>query len=305
MDWIIIVLVAYFILAIVGVVDKFLLSQIITDNRLYTFLIGVLGLFVFTAIPFVTFAWPGLWGFFLDVVSGGFLIAALFLFYRALQEGEASLVIPLIGGGLPLAVFVFSLLFLGSSFSTRQLLAVFFLLVGGVLITLIPKAKARWWQFWKRRKPSGVGIAMIATLCFATYFVMSEHIYATQGFATGFILSRLGSFFAVCWLLFDSSFIRTLKRFFHDFIKKKKYIFFINQLFGAVGFLGQSYAISIKSAAIVNALQGVQYVFLLIIASGVSLLLPHVIQERVTRIVIAEKSIAIIVIAIGVYLITV
>ena len=304
MDFLTIALVAYFILAVVGIIDKFLLSKVITDNRLYTFLIGVLGLLVFLAIPFVDFSWPGFFGFVIDSISGVFLIAALFLFYKALQEGEASLVIPFIGGGLPIVVFVFSLVFLGRSFTGTQLAAVAFLLIGGILITLIPKEKARWWQFWKKQKPSGIGIALLSTLLFATFFVMSEYIYTSQGFETGFILSRFGSFIAVAWLLFDRSFQKSLRQFFSRFIENKKYIFFANQLFGAVGFLGQNYAISLKNAAIVNALQGAQYVFLLIIASGISLVFPNLIKERVSKVIIVEKSIAIIAIAVGVYLIT-
>ena len=124
MDWLVIALLSYFVLAVVGIVDKFLLSNVITDNRLYVFLIGMLGVLAFLAAPFVELSYPGLLGLGIDIISGVCLIAALFLFYTALRQGEASVVIPFIGGGMPVVVFIASVVLLGATFTVTQTIAV-------------------------------------------------------------------------------------------------------------------------------------------------------------------------------------
>ena len=49
MSWILIAIIAYFILAIVNLADKFLLEKVLPSAKTYTFLVGVLALVVFTS----------------------------------------------------------------------------------------------------------------------------------------------------------------------------------------------------------------------------------------------------------------
>jgi len=76
-----------------------------------------------------------------------------------------------------------------------------------------------------------------------------------------------------------------------------------NQGLGALGFLGQAYAISIPgvSVALVSALQSVQYALILIFATLLSVFQPKMIKEYISAKVITQKVFALIFIAIGLY----
>lgn len=302
MDWFFITIISYFILALVGIADKFLLNKVITDDRLYTFLVGTLGILVFLFAPF-GLEWPGITGFILNIIAGAFSIVALMLFYRSLKVGEASIVIPFIGGGTPILVFILSWLFLGERFSGRYFLAIIFLLSGGILITFIPKETRHWWQFWKKKKTQGNRLALLSALGFALFFVLSKYLYDTQGFVSAFIWARLGAFLVAIAMLYNLAFRKTAVKFIKKFTQGKRYLFLINQSLGAIGFVALNYAISISKVSLVNALQGVQYVFLLLLAGIITLKWPHIIKERLSKKVIIEKGIAVLLIGIGLFII--
>lgn len=298
MTWFAIAIVSHLVLALVNIADKFLLEKVIRDDRLYTFLVGSLGTLVWVLSPFVGLSWPG-WQFFLiDIATGASFIIALLFFFNTLKHGDTSVVVPFIGGAVPVLVALGAYFFLGDTFTMRELAALFFLIVGGVIITRMPRKES-----YKGIMTFGIGRAVIAACFFALYFVLSKHIFTNQGFINGFILSQAGALFVALWMLTSVSFRNELAQFIKNFRSRTMYLFFVNQFFGAVGFFGLNYAISLASVALVNALQGVQYAFLLIFGAIISFKWPHIIKEKVTAPLIVEKSIAVFFIAFGLYLI--
>ena len=95
---------AYSLNATVTVIDKFLLKKSIPSPVTYGFFVGILSIFVLPLF-LLEFDWPG-WGSVLFDLGTGmvFLLAILFLF-TALKKGEASRVLPVIGGVIPLVIF--------------------------------------------------------------------------------------------------------------------------------------------------------------------------------------------------------
>ena len=71
---------------------------------------------------------------------------------------------------------------------------------------------------------------------------------------------------------------------------------------GTGGGLMQNYAIAIGSVTIVSALQGVQFVFVLILSVIFSVYFPKVIKETITIPILLQKLFAIILISLGLYL---
>ena len=80
-------------------------------------------------------------------------------------------------------------------------------------------------------------------------------------------------------------------------------MFFSNQGIAAIGFLLQNYAIFLGSVAIVNALQGVQFAFLLVLGGLISVFFPKLLKENVSKMVIIQKILAIVLISLGLYFI--
>jgi uncharacterized membrane protein len=84
--------------------------------------------------------------------------------------------------------------------------------------------------------------------------------------------------------------------------KGNLYLYYGARISGGLAGLMQNFAISIGSVTIVNAMQGTQYAFLLILTILFSKYYPKVLQERVSGGILAQKIAAIILISAGLIL---
>jgi drug/metabolite transporter (DMT)-like permease len=301
MTWLSAALSTYLILAVVFLVDKYLLTKRIPDPRVYTFLVGLLGGFAILLIPFVGFSIPGNFQIFLSLLSGALYILALLWFYNGLQLFEASRVVPAITGILPL--FTFGITFIFSrgeaTLSLRGVIAFLLLLLGSVLIT------------YEKRKDISFKCLRISilTACFlALSFVLAKYVYLAQAFWSGFIWIRMGGVLMAIIFLFCFQDIR--KRIFQKkegFSRKTSTLFLVNQGFGALAIILQNWAIALAPLAyiaVINALQGTQYVFLLIFALIISFKFPQIIKEEASKEIIIQKVMAILLIGSGLFVLS-
>ncbi len=294
MNWILIATIGYFFLALVNIFDKFLLSKYVTNSFVYTFFVGILSLAALVLIPF-GFYIPSLWLLLISLIGGAFFILALVLFFHALKIGAASRVIPFTGGLIPLFIFALSYLFLGERLESMQMIAFFVLVAGSVMIATVPGKK--------RKLDAGEFVGMVfASLSFAVSFVLSKYIYDNLGFITGFIWLRIGSFLAALFILLSPGIRKDIKKIWKKIKARGKLMYVGNQALGGVGFAFTNYAISLTSVSLVNAMQGVQYTFVIIIAAIASIFAPKLIKEKVGLYIILQKVLAIILITIGIYL---
>ncbi len=307
--FIIIAIVSYFILAIVNIGDKFILGNVIPNSRAYTFFVGVFGALLFVIAPWYL-EWPGINLLFVNILVGAMFPIALTLMYKSLKVGDTSRIITLIGGLIPFFTITFSVLFFNENFTNLKWLGLSFSLLGTIIISRIPNKKTMWHKFaiWfggtSDDKKKGIFEAVLASFFYSVFFIGTKYVYSNQPFLSGFIWVRLGTLLLVLSFLFNridrKGIFISLKNLFKN---KGKYIFFGAQGLAAVGFLLQNYAISLGSVAVVNALQGVQYAFLLIIGAAVTMLYPKGVKEDVSKSVIIEKVVAIILIGIGLFFI--
>lgn len=309
MNWILLAVSAYFILALVNLADKFILDKVLPSSKAYTFFIGILGLLVFVLAPWFL-EWPGAFLFILNILVGAIFPIALLLMYNALKRGEASQVITLIGGLVPVFTLLLSMGFLGERFGYQQSVAILFLLVGTFLIAWFPSAHhlwhkvMAWFKIKAEDKKHGIILAVAAAFVFAVFFVANKALYSEQAFMSAFIWIRLGTALAVLAMLLDQDFKQEiLKKGFNKVKGHNKYIFLANQGLAAIGFLLQNYAIFLGSVVVVSALQGVQYAFLLAIGGVVTIFFPKIIKENITAQVVLQKILAVAFISLGLYLI--
>jgi drug/metabolite transporter (DMT)-like permease len=308
MTWVSIAIIAYFLLALVNILDKFLLENVINSSRAYTFLVGVLGMLVFALAPWFL-KWPGTELFLYNILVGTLFPLALLFFYAALKKGEASKTLLLIGGAVPVFTLIFSLVLLNDNFSPRQWLALSALLMGTIIISWLPEKQNFWHKALevlkvnRKKAYKGLILAFLASIFFALFFIGSKEAFNNQEFLSAFIWIRGGSFIFVLFLLVHyrsrMEIIKNIKK----LRSKKGSLFIANQGLAAGGFLMQNYAISLTSVALVNALQGVQYVFIIIIGVGATIFYPKFLSENISKAVIMQKIIAVLLIAFGLYLI--
>jgi drug/metabolite transporter (DMT)-like permease len=308
MSWLLVAVIAYFILAIVNVADKFMLEKVIPAAKTYAFLVGVTGLLVFLAAPWFL-EWPGFNLFLVNMVTGAFFAGGLLFLYTALRDAEVTKIFTLTGGAVPIFIIFLSILFFQESFTGNQWLAVFLLIVGTVVVSWISGEHGVWTriQEWLHirhdKKRRSIAFAILSAVFFALFWVGTKYAYNHQEFASAFLWIRLGTFLAVIFMLVDNNSRREIFDDLHQSNNNKdnKFIFFGIQGLGAVGSVLQNYAVSLGSVALVTSLQGLQYALLLIMSAIVTVFFPKIIKEEHSRRIVIQKVLAILIIGLGLY----
>jgi len=309
MSWFAVAVSAYFILAVSNLLDKFLVEKLIRNSRAYAFIACMMGLAALVISPWFL-SWPGYFALFLNLFNGAIFAVALWLLYEALFRGEASRVLVLIGGLTPIFSFLFSFLFFAEKFASNQLAGLALMLTGIFTIAFLPTPRSYLFRILNKLKLSqiipsgGVWLAVAAALVYSLYFLSTKQAYLDQPFISAFIWNRLGAALFVLLFLINKDDRRVIRAMFsRSSGKKNKFLVFLNQGVGSLGFLLQNYAISLGSVVLVNALQGVQYVFLLVISTVLALLAPKLLKETFSWRIIMQKTAAVVLITGGLYLI--
>jgi uncharacterized membrane protein len=81
--------------------------------------------------------------------------------------------------------------------------------------------------------------------------------------------------------------------------KRNGILFYCVRVIGALAGFLQNYAIAIGSVVIVNALQGLQFVFVLALTSMLSIYYPRILKEEINSRILAVKMLAIVLITSG------
>jgi drug/metabolite transporter (DMT)-like permease len=317
--WLSIALFAYFINAGVYVADKFLLSKKIHSSIAYAFYVGLwsfLNIFLLIFDPWV----PNLRELFLDLSAGILFLGTLIFWYKALHQSEATRVVPIVGALLPIFSFFLGFVFLGEELTERQLLAFAILVVGGVLISV---KHTKFYEFKEvadrfrtvfgntlggihaayRPTQRLIVNSVVAAFFFAAFYVLIKYIYSTQPFIGGFVWSRLGSFVGVSLILLVPAWRKLIHEHSHEASRPQNwFLFFSTRALGAAAFILLNRAISLGNVAIINSLQGAQYIFLFLIVLFLSSRYPKILKEELGGGVMFQKIIGAILVGIGLYM---
>ncbi len=263
MSWLLIAITAHFIFALVFAVDKFIVSEMMLRPRVYAFYVGLLGgltillaPFGFSLLPFKQMT--------AGLLAGILFIAATIFFYKSIQLGEVSKVAPVIGGATPIFTLIISYWFLGERLSSGQLLA-FFLLVTGGIIMLWPGRKKLNHRSVRNSLLKRFCFAMLAALFFSLSFVLTKFLFVHQPFINSFIWTRLGGVLGACLLLLWPANRQIILKSSKTIKLKTSALVISNKSLAAFAFILLNYAIYLGSVTLVNALQGIQYAFLLLL----------------------------------------
>ncbi|MFA7087876.1 MAG: EamA family transporter [Patescibacteria group bacterium] len=312
MSWIPVALSAYLLLAIANLLDKFLVDNVIKNSRAYAFVACILGSIIFLVAPWFL-EWPG-WAYFgINLLNGSIFAIALWMLYEALRRGEASRILVFIGGITPVFSLFFSTLFFKEQFNYSQWLGIGALLVGVFIIAFLPTERSflsrilQKLKFVQSEKTGGLWIALFSAFAYSVYFLGTKYAYAGQeSFVSAFIWTRLGASLFVLLFLFNKKNRQAIAKLFtKSSPNNNKFLVIFNQGLGSIGFILQNYAVFLGSVVLVNALQGVQYAFLLVISAVLALMAPKLLKETFSFRIIIQKTAAVLVIALGFYFITI
>lgn len=320
--WIIIAVIAYFINAGVYIADKFLLSKKIHSSITYAFYVGIWSIFNIFLLIFDPWI-PTRQEFLLDLSAGILFLLTLIFWYKALHQSEATRVVPIVGALVPIFSFGFSHVFLGASITEKQFLAFLILVIGGILISI------KRTRFYKAREAFDrikiitgkivgdihaesrpvhrlIFNSIISALFFALYYVLIKHVYSHQPFIGGFVWSRMGSFLGVLFILFVPRWRKLIIE--HQAgVKTPENLspFLLIRFLAFLAFIMLNWAISLGNVALINSLQGAQYIFLIFLVLFLSVKHPHVLKEELGRGVLLQKTMGVLLIGIGLYMLIV
>lgn len=293
--WLIITIISYFLNAVSLLINKFLINKKITNPAVYAIFICLLMVFSLLLLPF-DWRLPDFWQLILEVGSGFLFGAGVYWMFVSLKFGEASRVMPIIGGVQPLIVLPLAWWWLGEDMSYRFLLALALIVVGGFIIS----------YGGGRAEKKAYGYAIISGIVFAISIVMLKEAFNLhQGFIAPFAISRLGSVFLGLLLLISPNNWRDVWHEIKTPQKESGSLFLWGQGAGALSsiLLNLAFAISVGMTAIINALQGLQYVFLLLAVVILAKKFPQILKEDVSSRVLIQKILATILIIFGLVLI--
>lgn len=291
MLWLIITIFAYLFSAIASLFDKYLLKGLIPGPKIYAFYVGFLGILSLLLIPF-GFMIPPFGQIILSLASGALWIVSLLFFFKAVKLFELSRIVPGVGSLTPIFVLGLTFIFTKQGLGFYQLLAFLFLLAGSFLIS---------WEGNKFNSKS-LQLSFISAFLFSLAYFSSKIVYDSQPFLSGFIWMRIGGFIAAIFLLFSKEVREELFKNRASFKTNISGLFLLGQTMGAGGFILQSFAIKLaplNSLAFINALEGIKYLFLLILTGFISVKFPQIMKEKISPKIIRQKIISLFFIGTG------
>jgi drug/metabolite transporter (DMT)-like permease len=269
MNWIFLVVGAQFLNALIALIDK----RIVTDERImpqpfvyafYTCLIsgGWVAIYLINLLPiplqdigiptFHNVMRPTLEVTALAFLSAYTFFTALTSMFTALQKHDASDVMPVIGSVSAIAAYGLGYFFLDVQLAPNFLLGVGILAFGTVLVSRF------------RFSLSTALMAIYAGIFFAFHYITLKGLFMVTSFDDGFFWSRVAFvFFALTLLMIPAYFERVRVQ--TKATKAPAYIFILSsKVLAGVSTLLILHATNLGDVAVVQALGGLQYVFIIL-----------------------------------------
>jgi drug/metabolite transporter (DMT)-like permease len=309
--WLPLAITAYAVFAVNGVVDKFLVSSKLKNPLIVSFWVGLFGIpsALILLIGLVPTPWAAAFRFVMPSPDALLLIAAagltlqlsLMLGYMALFRGEATRVTPTIGAATPVFALIFAYLILGERMPAASYAAFALLFVGAALVSL------------KRGGKPNLAFVLAVSSGAAAAFetVLIKLVYSYNNFISSFALLGLGNiFFCAVLLAFVPAVRKELKNALHPkpaksgkrvkrLVSSGGFIVFANNLLGSAGVIVLNLSLKLGPVSLVNALKGLQYVGIFIIALLVAHPYPKLLKEELTAQTVRQKLLGIVVIGLG------
>lgn len=308
--WLTLVIIAQFLLAMVALVDKYIVSSdtVVLRPYTYTFWISILSsgsvlIFLFGWVPlpiegihipsFANIEKLTLTTFVFAFASGYTFFTALVSMFTALKYSDASDVVPVVGAVNALSTFFLGYYFFNTSLPHNFFIGMLFLVLGTVLTSSM--------RFNRQTTLS----VMHAGVMFGLHYVVLKELFELTNFDSGFFWSRMAIVaMALSMLLIPYYYKKVMIR--TRSAKKRDSTFLVgNKLLGGLASIMMLMAVDLVDKSLVSlpqALGGLQYLFLLLISACCGRYISKDWGENVSTRDIIQKAISIPLIVIGFFL---
>lgn len=304
MAWILLAAAGQFINAVVAILDKYIVTdaKVLPRPFVYAFYSCIATGFwgVFFLLSFI----PGLDSLgipsfanvrapSIEVVAMSFLASytffmALVSMYTALKEADASDVMPAIGAISAVSSFGMAYAFLGAAVSANFIWGILFLSVGTYFLSQI------------RFKKSIILHVIHSGIFFALHYVAMKGLFLETNFDDGFFWSRISLVLFALSLLLVPTYYAKITAQTKNTTKKTGVLVLVAKVLAGVAAFMLLKATDLGDVAVVQALDGLKFVFIIIIGITLGRFIPHTAGENEFQFkTVIRKALYIAIIAVG------
>jgi transporter family protein len=289
MNWIFLTLLAASLETVSNILDRYILKNDLKHTDTLLILWGYFAAIMFVAPAFLvgTFSFDA-GAITVGLISGLFYLVAMHYYYKAMNSGEVSRVVPILSVN-PVIVLILATIFLGETHEPIKYLGIGLIMLG-VLIHAIDREHQR------LINKKALLWAILAAVCFALKNVLVKWL----------TLTAVDPLNVLCWVglgifLFNLPITWKLGRKL-DFRKNKKLadIALAAALAGSVTLIYTAAIIS-GPAALVAFLHRIQILFVFIISEAMDFFNPKILHEKFIKPAFYQKLLGVIVVLIGSY----
>jgi uncharacterized membrane protein len=253
-SWLALAIFAQFLFALSTLVDKHIVTRAGTIGKpvVYAFYVALLSGFVIVLAPWVS--WPSHHVLLLSLVNAMTFTAAIYLLYCALSIARASDVSPVVGGVSAIVTAILAAMWIEGDVALVHVVPIGLLALGTAIISHF--------HFTKR----AIFYTIAAGCFFGVTILLGKLIFNEVPFIDGFFWPRLFNVLVALSLLFVPSFRDAIFHGGRRSSRGAKGLVIGNKVLGGVAAAMTAYAVSLGPVAVVNALAGLQFVFLFVFA---------------------------------------
>lgn len=219
------------------------------------------------------------------------------LYLKAISKEEVSRIVTLQGLG-PLVMLILSTIFLREVLTIKDYLA-FPLIIAGSMLISVRRIKDRF------RVSKGFILILLSITAFSIHNLFLKFA-AEVNFVTMIILRQAWILAIIIITLLSSKIIREkTKQDLKQLNKKKLTIFYIAELCGITGVVFSYLAIQRGAVSLVALVQSTQALFVLGLTILLSIFIPKILKEEVTKKTITFKIVSVLLMMVGLYLIVI
>ena len=249
--------------------DKILLKRPGTQNLFsYVFWLGSLSIFGVCLVPF-GYNSPSWQLMTLAFGAGVIHLAGNFFYYAALKRGEASEALAVMGGFSPVATAAIAFIMLSRQMTGYQLIGFGLMTGGGFFMFFAEKLPL------KKLLPP----VILAAGLLGLVNVLEKVVYDQTNFVSGYVWFTIGTFVGALALLIRPSWRHQIFAESGQDDPTNRFWYFLNRFLSGVGSFLIFYAISLAHPAIVDAISGVRYAIIFVLAYLLTKFRPRILEE--------------------------
>jgi drug/metabolite transporter (DMT)-like permease len=304
MAWIFVAAAGQFVNAIVAILDKYIVSDervlprpfvyafyscLITGGWVFIFALGLipgidrLGVPQFSNIQTPTIQVVGM-----AFLAGYTFFMALVGMYTALKQSDASDVMPVIGAVSALSTFGMSYLFLDATLTPNFIWGIVLLSIGTFLVSEM------------RLKGTTIMLSIQSGVFFSLHYITLKGLFLETSFDDGFFWSRVGFVLFALSLLLVPVYWEKIRQQTQQANARGGILVLLAKILAGIAAFMLLKATDWGSVAVVQALDGLKFVFIIVLTLLFGRYLPQVVRERdFSSKTIIRKTAYVIIICIG------